>query len=68
MPKDDITGVIPGARVTPLSDHLGVPLTMALLGFGVLALAAGHHLSGDVIGSCLVEITFALLVDHQRSG
>ena len=32
MPKDDITGVIPGARVTPLNDYLGVPLTMALLG------------------------------------
>ncbi len=32
MPKDDITGVIPGARVSPLQDYLGVPLTMALLG------------------------------------
>jgi len=32
MPKDDITGVLPGARVTPLSEHQGVPLTMALLG------------------------------------
>lgn len=32
MPKDDITGVVPGARVTPLSNYQGVPLTMALLG------------------------------------
>ncbi|MBU2427481.1 MAG: flagellum-specific ATP synthase FliI, partial [Gammaproteobacteria bacterium] len=32
MPKDDVTGVVPGARVTPLQDHRGVPLSMALLG------------------------------------
>ena len=32
MPKDDITGVVPGARVTPLSNYQGVPLSMALLG------------------------------------
>jgi flagellum-specific ATP synthase len=32
MPKDDVTGVVPGARVTPLLDHRGVPLSMALLG------------------------------------
>lgn len=32
MPQDDISGVIPGARVTPLLQHKGVPLTMALLG------------------------------------
>jgi flagellum-specific ATP synthase len=32
MPKDDVTGVVPGARVTPLIDYKGVPLSMALLG------------------------------------
>jgi flagellum-specific ATP synthase len=32
MPKDDVNGVLPGARVTPLQDYQGVPLTMALLG------------------------------------
>ncbi len=32
MPKDDVTGVVPGARVTPLVDYKGVPLSMALLG------------------------------------
>lgn len=32
MPKDDVTGVVPGARVTPLADYKGIPLTMALLG------------------------------------
>lgn len=32
MPKDDIQGVIPGARVTPLLAYQGVPLTMNLLG------------------------------------
>lgn len=32
MPQDDIEGVVPGARVTPLLHHKGVPLSMALLG------------------------------------
>ncbi|MDP5034638.1 MAG: flagellar protein export ATPase FliI [Alishewanella sp.] len=32
MPQDDIDGVVPGARVTPLVQHKGVPLSMALLG------------------------------------
>ncbi|MDX3773748.1 flagellar protein export ATPase FliI [Chromatiaceae bacterium AAb-1] len=32
MPKDDITGVVPGARVTPLLNYKGVPLTLNLLG------------------------------------
>lgn len=32
MPQDDIDGVVPGARVTPLLQHKGVPLSMALLG------------------------------------
>lgn len=32
MPKDDVSGVVPGAKVTPLNDFKGVPLTMALLG------------------------------------
>ncbi len=32
MPQDDIDGVVPGARVTPLLQHKGIPLSMALLG------------------------------------
>ncbi|GGW63206.1 flagellar protein export ATPase FliI [Alishewanella tabrizica] len=32
MPQEDIDGVVPGARVTPLLQHKGVPLSMALLG------------------------------------
>lgn len=32
MPKEDVSGVVPGARVTPLHDYKGVPLSMALLG------------------------------------
>lgn len=32
MPQDDIDGVVPGARVTPLLQYKGVPLSMALLG------------------------------------
>ncbi len=32
MPQDDIDGVVPGARVTPLLQYKGVPLSMELLG------------------------------------
>lgn len=32
MPQDDIEGIVPGARVTPLLQHKGIPLSMALLG------------------------------------
>lgn len=32
MPKDDVSGVVPGAKVTPLLNYKGVPLSMALLG------------------------------------
>lgn len=32
MPQDDIEGVVPGAKVTPMLQHKGVPLSMALLG------------------------------------
>lgn len=32
MPKDDVSGVVPGARVTPVLQDKGVPLTMDLLG------------------------------------
>ncbi|MFN3708978.1 MAG: flagellar protein export ATPase FliI [Alishewanella aestuarii] len=32
MPQEDIEGVVPGARVTPLLQYKGVPLSMALLG------------------------------------
>ncbi|MEH8021286.1 flagellar protein export ATPase FliI [Rheinheimera metallidurans] len=32
MPKDDVSGVVPGARVTPLLNFKGVPLSMNLLG------------------------------------
>lgn len=32
MPKDDINGVVPGARVTPLLNYKGVPLSLNLLG------------------------------------
>ncbi|WP_369812677.1 flagellar protein export ATPase FliI [Alkalimonas collagenimarina] len=32
MPKDDVSGVVPGARVTPVLHDKGVPLTMDLLG------------------------------------
>lgn len=32
MPKDDVSGVVPGARVTPLLNFKGVPLSLNLLG------------------------------------
>lgn len=32
MPKDDISGVVPGAKVTPVLHEQGVPLSMNLLG------------------------------------
>jgi flagellum-specific ATP synthase len=32
MPKDDVSGVLPGAKVTPLLNYKGVPLSMNLLG------------------------------------
>lgn len=32
MPKDDIAGVVPGAKVTPLLNYKGVPLSLNLLG------------------------------------
>ncbi len=32
MPQDDIAGVVPGARVTPVSQYKGVPLSFNLLG------------------------------------
>ena len=32
MPKDDVSGVVPGAKVTPLLNYKGVPLSMGLLG------------------------------------
>ena len=32
MPQDDIAGVVPGARVTPVIQYKGVPLTLNLLG------------------------------------
>ena len=32
MPKDDVSGVVPGAKVTPLLNFKGVPLSMNLLG------------------------------------
>jgi flagellum-specific ATP synthase len=32
MPQDDIAGVVPGARVTPIIHYKGVPLTLNLLG------------------------------------
>ncbi|MEE2000043.1 flagellar protein export ATPase FliI [Alkalimonas sp. MEB108] len=32
MPKDDISGVVPGAKVTPVLHEQGVPLCMGLLG------------------------------------
>ncbi|MGP9801434.1 flagellar protein export ATPase FliI [Rheinheimera sp. NSM] len=32
MPKDDVSGVVPGAKVTPLLNFKGVPLSMSLLG------------------------------------
>ncbi|WP_027672697.1 flagellar protein export ATPase FliI [Rheinheimera baltica] len=32
MPKDDVSGVVPGAKVTPLLNYKGVPLSMNLLG------------------------------------
>ena len=32
MPKDDVSGVVPGAKVTPLLNYKGVPLSMDLLG------------------------------------
>lgn len=32
MPQDDIAGVVPGARVTPLLNYRGVPLSLNLLG------------------------------------
>ncbi|WP_372626249.1 flagellar protein export ATPase FliI [Arsukibacterium sp.] len=32
MPQDDIAGVVPGARVTPVIHYKGVPLTLNLLG------------------------------------
>ena len=37
-------------------------------GIAMLALAAGHLLADDVIGGRLVEIAFALLVDHHAAG
>lgn len=32
MPKDDVSGVVPGAKVTPLLHFKGVPLSLNLLG------------------------------------
>ncbi|HEY9040606.1 MAG TPA: flagellum-specific ATP synthase FliI, partial [Rheinheimera sp.] len=32
MPKDDVSGVVPGAKVTPMLNFKGVPLSMSLLG------------------------------------
>ncbi len=32
MPQDDITGVVPGAKVTPVLQYKGVPLSLNLLG------------------------------------
>lgn len=32
MPKDDVSGVVPGAKVTPMLNYKGVPLSMNLLG------------------------------------
>ncbi len=32
MPKDDVSGVVPGAKVTPMLNFKGVPLSMNLLG------------------------------------
>ena len=32
MPQDDIAGVVPGAKVTPVLQYKGVPLTLNLLG------------------------------------
>lgn len=32
MPKDDVSGVVPGAKVTPMLNYKGVPLSMSLLG------------------------------------
>jgi flagellum-specific ATP synthase len=32
MPKDDVSGVVPGAKVTPLLNFKGVPLSLNLLG------------------------------------
>lgn len=32
MPQDDITGVVPGARVTPVIQYKGIPLSLNLLG------------------------------------
>ncbi|WP_019676435.1 flagellar protein export ATPase FliI [Arsukibacterium perlucidum] len=32
MPQDDIAGVVPGAKVTPVMQYKGVPLTLNLLG------------------------------------
>lgn len=32
MPQDDVTGVVPGARVTPVIQYKGIPLSLNLLG------------------------------------
>lgn len=32
MPQEEIDGVVPGARVTPMLQYKGIPLSMALLG------------------------------------
>lgn len=54
MPKDDISGVVPGARVTPVLHEQGVPLCMALLGRVVDG--AGKPLDGK---GPIVASTFA---------
>lgn len=56
MPSDDAQGVVPGARVTPLGQVDGIPLSMSLLGRvidgtgkpldGLGSIYSQHHASG----------------------
>ncbi|EHR42286.1 flagellar protein export ATPase FliI [Alishewanella jeotgali] len=56
MPQEDIEGVVPGAKVTPMLHYKGIPLSMALLGRvidgvgrpldGKGAIAATHYGTG----------------------
>jgi flagellum-specific ATP synthase len=32
MPSEQVTGILPGAKVTPISNHAGIPVGMELLG------------------------------------
>ena len=60
MPSEQLKGVIPGAKVTPISDEHGIPVGMSLLGRGIDGV--GQPLDG--LGPILTADS-ALLVNRR---